>query len=318
MKSWLVVIKVAVSLVLIGWVVSKADLAAIGQVLSAASLPMVALAALAHLVSFGMLNMRWWLLLDCIQPGLRFRETVAAFWLGLFGNNLLPSGMGGDVLRIVQMRSEQVSGRSLLASVLMDRVTGLIGVLLIGLAALLIMTGDLLPAWNQWLIIALLVAIPLGILIFFSAPLVRFLAHLEQRFSRHRPLQLAIHTLQRLQAYRNAVPRLFLALAMTVVLQSLVALSYVFLGFALQSQVSVGAYFLAIPILFIAVSLPISVGGLGVREGVFVALMSGLGMAEQKAIGVSVLYLAVILVLTLPGGLVMARQRRTGKSAPIE
>ena len=98
---------------------------------------------------------------------------------------------------------------------------------------------------------------------------------------------------------------------MTLVLQSSVALCYYLLGLALGSQLGITTYLIMIPVLFVAANLPISIGGLGVREGVFITMMVASGMQQQTAIGVSVLYLATVLTLTVPGGFVLLRERRS-------
>jgi uncharacterized membrane protein YbhN (UPF0104 family) len=119
----------------------------------------------------------------------------------------------------------------------------------------------------------------------------------------------ALATVQRLQRYRHAWSRLALALLLTVVLQALVAVCYALLGQAVGSALPPVTFFVVIPILFIIVSLPISVGGLGVREGALVALLGAAGGNASEAAAIGLLYLAVLLALTLPGGLVLLVRR---------
>lgn len=64
------------------------------------------------------------------------------------------------------------------------------------------------------------------------------------------------------------------------------------------------ALFAIVPIVFVISSLPISVGGHGVREGALVALLAASGVRFEAAATLSLLYLLVYLVSTTPGGFI--------------
>jgi len=67
-------------------------------------------------------------------------------------------------------------------------------------------------------------------------------------------------------------------------------------------------YFTIIPIVFVASSLPISIGGLGVRESVLVSLLLFFQVDPQMAIALSLLYFAIIVLITLPGAILIANK----------
>ena len=66
-------------------------------------------------------------------------------------------------------------------------------------------------------------------------------------------------------------------------------------------------YLFVVPIVFLASSLPISVGGHGVREGTIIFIFTAFSADSQSAVALSVVYLSIIILLTLPGGLVLLR-----------
>lgn len=309
-KALLLALKFLLTTSLITWVAIQADWQSIAAMLAGADARMLAAAVVFQVVSFVLMNVRWWCLLGHLASETRLLHTSGSFYLGLFGNNFLPTGMGGDLLKILRMRSPSLSGKSLLAASVMDRVVGLAGVLMIGTAALYFFTPPMLQGTPRSLLLVILVAIPIGFLTFYSTPAANLLQYLETRFHAHRLIIEILHTLRQLQAFRHAGWRLVQALVLTLMLQSMVALCYAMLGLALGSQVEISAYFVMIPILFIATGLPVSIGGLGIREGTFVTLMVASGMAQQTAIGVSILYLALLLALTVPGGLVLLNKRQ--------
>ena len=75
-------------------------------------------------------------------------------------------------------------------------------------------------------------------------------------------------------------------------------------------QVPITVYFAAVPLAFVAASVPISLGGLGVREGVLAGLMMAAGVDKHGAVALAVLFLAVLWVSVLPGLLLFVRSRR--------
>ncbi len=92
-------------------------------------------------------------------------------------------------------------------------------------------------------------------------------------------------------------------------MQSAVIAAYYILGKTVGITLSLFAYFGIIPIVFLAGALPVSVGGIGVRESALVGLLVAIGINTQLAIALSLLFLFVLLVSSLPGGVVMLFSR---------
>jgi hypothetical protein len=88
----------------------------------------------------------------------------------------------------------------------------------------------------------------------------------------------------------------------SVVVQVLRVLQAVCLGLALALTVPVGVYFAFIPVILLVIVLPISVNGIGTGQVAFVALFTRAGVSAADAFTLSVLYAALGLVGSLPGG----------------
>ena len=116
-------------------------------------------------------------------------------------------------------------------------------------------------------------------------------------------------------SYRAEKKRILLAMAISAGGYALVILTYHLLGSGLGLDVSITTYIVTIPAVFIAASLPISIGGLGIREGTLVGMLVAAGANLQLAINLSLLYLIVLWISTLPGALVPLLSR-TSKVAP--
>src|SRR5210317_1924888 len=79
---------------------------------------------------------RWTILLHSLNSRLPFRRLLYLCFVGFFANNFIPTGFGGDVVKVVSLRQRYGRGTEALSSVIMDRLTGLLGTSLIALLAL--------------------------------------------------------------------------------------------------------------------------------------------------------------------------------------
>jgi uncharacterized membrane protein YbhN (UPF0104 family) len=93
-------------------------------------------------------------------------------------------------------------------------------------------------------------------------------------------------------------------MVISTIAQGLIILTYYLIGRGLGLEISFTTYLVAIPAVFLAASLPVSIGGLGVREGTLVGLLVAAGANLPLAINLSLVYLMVLWISTLPGALV--------------
>jgi uncharacterized membrane protein YbhN (UPF0104 family) len=89
-----------------------------------------------------------------------------------------------------------------------------------------------------------------------------------------------------------------------VSLQILVIVVNIFNGIALQLDVPFVFYFILIPPIAVATMIPVSLNGLGVREGAFVFFLAQVGVPEAQALSLALLWLGVLIASSLIGGLV--------------
>lgn len=255
-----------------------------------------------HSLAFGLGGVRWWLLLRVQNIRCDCREVLASYYLGVFFNNFLPTGMGGDVVRTIRLRLLGHALQPLIVVAIVDRIIGLSVILMIGTVALPFWDNPYLTGWVAWLPVTFTVVLLLliGILL---RPLEAWFAQNERRVHRHF-LRIVFAAVRAVCAFYRARNVLGAAVVLTVVLQSLVVLIYVLLGQAVEIDAPLPVYFVSGLVTFLATSLPISVGGLGVREGALAGLLILGGADASRAVMLSLLYLMVLWTTALPGGLV--------------
>jgi len=214
------------------------------------------------------------------------------------------------VIRIIRLRKAGFNTHILVSSSLLDRILGLVSILLMGLVAI-IFTRNLGLSTNTKLLLSLVATLlACGLWFLFSDYMSRITDRLHDKFSNTKLIHF-IHTIvSTLHEYRKMRTQVLFTLCISFIAQYLIILCYLMIGLSLKIELPISIYFTIIPIVFVATSLPISIGGLGVREGALITLFLYFQVDKQAAIALSLIYFGIVVLLTLPGGLVILRKSR--------
>jgi uncharacterized protein (TIRG00374 family) len=256
------------------------------------------------LVDRTLMACRWMLLLHAVDPErtLPFREVMRIFFVSTFLGTFLPASVGGDAVRTLGVARLGVRTEDALASVIVDRLLGTLSVLLMGMAGLLVVrrvidsTGLLVVAG------ALLAAVGVAILLLFDS---RWLTGMVRSITLNRLPRLerlAGRLLDAIRQYGGHRRALGYVLAASVAVQVLRTLQAWCLGMSLGLPVGAVWYFAFVPIVIMAMSLPVTIMGLGTSQLGFQLLFGLVGVNKPDALALSVLFLALGAVGNLPGG----------------
>ncbi len=303
------ILQILLSLVLLTWLVSRAGLDEIVQTFANLHWGWYLFAFSLFVLNVFIRAYRWYLLLHSLNERPTFRHLVYLYFVGFFANNFIPSGFGGDVVKVVNLRRAYGRGTEALSSVLMDRLTGLLGSALIALIALIwnslghVTAVDLPPA--LWTAVALLsLGIPTAFLLIRWGNPLAFIAKRWpkiQRLPKYDKLEQLVETVNRYPA-RALTSSLLTSLPFTL---SLIILQYS-IARALSVELSIFTFALFVPIISIINLLPLSFNGLGVREGAYQFLFVPLGVADASAIAMSLAFYFLRFSSGLIGGLLIA------------
>lgn len=249
---------------------------------------------------------RWYILLHTLNERSSFPFLVYLYFVGFFANNFIPSGFGGDVVKIASLRQTYGRGTEALSSVVMDRVTGLLGSALIAMVALIwnaiSHTTSIELPWGLWLAI---IVISFGMPAAFA--ILRWLKPLDwltkyvpkvQRIPKFNKVEELAETVQRYPL--EAIGRsLLTSLPFTLIL---IIIQYL-IARALDVNLPIAVFSLFVPIISILNLLPISFNGLGVREGVYQFLFVPIGVASTSAVAMSLAFYFVRFTAGIVGGI---------------
>ncbi len=245
---------------------------------------------------------RWQVLLDFKKFAIPFGKTTVMYFIALFFNNLLPTTIGGDVMRVLYTMKKRKADA--LAVVLVDRILGFVGVFVFALFAVLYLL--VVKRQTEFLpfIVVGLIAIVIITYAFFSEKVYSMLAPMVQRIKVFRLGERLNRLHEAATAFGGAWGPISLCIVHSMIVQALLAVAPFFVLLAMGSfDVGLLPFFVYVPIINVISMIPISVNALGVREYFYVLLFARAGVAGETSLAVSLVSFFLLFLLSLIGGL---------------
>jgi len=316
-RPWLFALKIAVSVGLVAWLARGLGWKAIVNAMARAQPAHVLLAAGLLVVSHLFASWQWGRLLARVGVSVRPWRVVGYTWAAALGNLVLPTGAGGDVARVIGAGRESGEGAAVLAATLVDRLLGLSMLGTLGLLGLLRMPELEGTHSGRTVMVAIMAnaAATLGLLVFLLGPMrAKALSWLAKRLP-GRPGQRAAELGAALDRLRTR-PGFLALLGISLAVQTCRILAHAEVARALDIRVGLGYFFAFVPLLAIAVSLPVSVGGIGVRESLGAFLFGFLQVDAARGSAMQLLAYLLTIAVTLPGVAAFAALTRAPRNAP--
>jgi hypothetical protein len=322
--GWIGIAKLAVTAALLGVLLTRTPAGEILQRMGAVAPESLLASTGLLLLSFIATGMRWRIILEAFGATVSAATAIRYTFVGGFFNQLLPSGMGGDVFRVWYARDFGFSAGRALASVFIDRLLGLFAI------AAIVMAGIPIVLWLKWsgplvtVAIAGVVLLAGGIVLFLSLDsFERPLEHVLQRLvpARLRPLVLravagAVWSARSSRRILQTWPNGWIAIAISMGCQLLVGLSVFLLLQGIGRPVALIAVLYLFAFVQLLSMLPISFAGWGLREGAMVVAFRFVGVPAEVALGASILFGLCLLISSLPGAVIWLALRRRPAGPP--
>ena len=217
----------------------------------------------------------------------------------MFFNNFLPTLVGGDLIKTYYLYKHTGKGSVALASIFLDRYAGFTALIFNTIIAL-IFGHFLLEGTGLMGFFAVLVA---G---FITASLVIWVDFMH-RWAMSIMSKVHMYGINDkiddfykvLMGYKGHMMGFYKAFGLSILVQGGVVVAYFVLGWGIGMNVPIGYFFLFVPLATVASMVPISLAGLGVREGIFIFLFTKAGAAQEEALTLSLLFFFVTLVVSI-------------------
>lgn len=293
--------RLVVSAALIGFLLYRIDLQKLWNQFQQTQWVWLLPALVAYLLSQLISSQRWRLVAEGVDLTASRGQFLRWYMEGMFFSLCLPTSIGGDVIKWYRLANPpgvaREGGRLFLAgcSVLVDRITGLLALMAIGLAAVAVAKYDL-PLGYGVLLLGAILAVEAACMRLIT-PALKAGGWLTKRIARLAGL------IGKLEPYGHSPQILRAALGLSVLVQVLNLGVPVMMAKGMGLDVPVHAVLVAAAITSISAALPISINGVGVRESLLVVLLHPYGVEDASAMALGLLWFLVVVIGGLLAGL---------------
>ena len=303
-QAWKTIAKIVFSAAALYFLFRKCDWAQLFSTLKNANalyiLLALAVVELTHVVGAA----RWRLL--C--PKAKFFSLFKLVFISRLYSTVLPGQLFGEAAKVVYISQSnpEITAEEATASVVVDKIVGLIGLLLVGIGGALFGVSALNRTITVWFAVCAL-ALALCVILPAFAPISRLIHRVLDALKRRFPKTGGFIERLRLfltswQAYLKTPLVLGASVLMGCLFQFLSTVGMMLLGRAVGIQVALADWCWIFAVLSVALLLPVSFAGLGVREGTLVGFLGALGAASELALSASLLSLFIQILDSLIGG----------------
>jgi uncharacterized protein (TIRG00374 family) len=247
---------------------------------------------------------RWKMLMRPLMPVLSVPRLFGIYCIGLFFNLTFPTVVGGDIVKMYYAGKPSKCYAQSFASTFLDRDAGMFAMMIIACVAILIYPVEVpgIPvSLIIWGVFAIFVAGNIGIFApYFHRRLTNLLhrLHMQKIATKVDLISNAFQIMGRHKAL------LLGSLLISFVNQFLVIAVTWILALGLRLDISPLWFFVFVPVITLISMIPISINGMGLRENAFMSLFGAIGVAPASSIALGLLSSVVIILSSLPGGIV--------------
>ena len=218
---------------------------------------------------------------------------VNSYFKGSFFNQVLPSSIGGDAVRVIDLTACGYDKKEAFYGVFVDRVVGLVGLLVLNLISTILFFGTFSNSFSL-LIISISMA---GIAGFTSLFFLNKIAFLQN----YKFLNLFHRLANRLNKLYTHKLILIKHIFISVCVHLLTVMAIYAIALSIDARLNLQTLLIAIPPVFLLMIVPLSLAGWGIREGAMVGILMLVYEDKTKILAISILYGLLLILSALPG-----------------
>lgn len=270
------ILKILVSAGLIAYFITKIDMTVLLEAISRAKLGWLVVGMLMYPFAQTVCTIRWQHIALALGIRKDLRSMVSLYFIGMFFNLFLPTSIGGDIARGLYLTSDPGQKRTSFLSVIVERGTGVLSMLILASATMLSPYGATLPPWLRF-------GFPLLSVCFFA-----FLWILPLIFqnTRTRVRQLISQDLDILWKEPRVV---VIGICWSMLFDTIAVVIHACIARALSLDIPLPYHFITLSLASLSSMLP-SFNGIGVRDGVYIYLLSLAGVSSTHGLLFSFLW----------------------------
>jgi uncharacterized protein (TIRG00374 family) len=269
------------------------------------------------IVPFGLLccqvalsTLKWYFILKSDSVKASYLFLAKSYLIGNFISLFLPTSFGGDIYRIYSIKQYNLNMPKNISSVIFDRLTGFYALATIATFSYLILYRDTPDFRFIYIYIA-------SISIFLVLSSKYIIEKIKK--NQNKIILYLIEILETFRKYKKKLNMLVKALIISFIFQLNMIIIVKFYCIALSIDIDIEKLFIIVPIVFLTEMIPISINGLGIREGAFVFFFSVFGRTYEEALSLSLLVITMRYTFsTTFGGTLLISKFVIGKKSKMK
>ena len=303
-KRVVFLIKFLISISLLAFLLKKTGLGLFLQSFASVNLELCLLSVMLYIGSQYLSSFRWKILLMPHNITVTTPKLFSFYLVGMFFNNFLPSSIGGDAIKGYDLYRYSKKGKESFTTVFLERYTGLAALLMIGLISLVFISSLPEATLVKILILGISTIFIVATIIVANSRVKNLTINLVSKLKITKLEKVVFEVYETFGKYKNHKSSFLNAVFLSIIIQVMNIVVYIILSNALNIKVPWGYFFLFFPIITVISMLPISINGLGIREGINVYLFTQVGVANSQALSLSLSWFLMVMVISLLGGFV--------------
>jgi uncharacterized protein (TIRG00374 family) len=298
------IVKVVVTVLLFFYIFQKVDFHQFGATLHHARLEILLFGFAVLWIGHFICIYRWRMLMRPLMPVLTLGQLFGIYCIGLFFNLTFPTVVGGDVVKMYYAGKPSKSYAQSFAATFLDRDAGLFAMMIIACAAILIYPVDVPGIAVSLIVWCAFFAFVLGNIGIFTPYFHRILTGLLKRMNLGKIAKKVDTISNAFQIMGRHKGVLLGSLVISFLNQLLVIAVTWIMALGLRMNISFAYFLIFVPVITLISMIPVSLNGMGLREYAFMSLFGAVGVLPESCIALGVLSSIVIILSSLPGGIV--------------
>jgi len=282
----------------------KTSIKEIFDVLKKADLIWLLVSFSLHSIGLLISAYRWQILIHAQGDHVPLGFLAKSYLVCSFFNNFLPTRFGGDVIRIWDGSRYSRSLLKSSAIILVERLTGISVLLIFAFTASLFRLEMAQKIPVIWVALLLSLFGLILVAVFFMPFFVKYLKKIPDKGILPKIKQKILTFRETILIYRDKKTYFFRALIWALVLQINVIIHYYLIGKALHLNIHLLDYFIFVPVVLLILSIPITINGLGLREGSYIEIFQFYGIAASTAFSFALIDVAFGFIVGIVGGVI--------------
>ncbi len=325
-----IIARVVISLALLAFLFNQVDRKSLLEIIKGVDIPLLLLAFFVFFLAYVLCLFRWVILLKALKIHLPLKRVIISYSGGVFFSLFLPSTIGGDLMRSIDLSAHTKRPREVIATIFLDRLSGYVGLVIVAVLALSI-GWNLVQVKSTLFAVAVITFILAAILLIlfnkFIYSKVNNLLHVSGErprskgfsgnFEKLRQILKDLH--QELHYFKGHKKAMLYSVIISILIQLEGPVVFAITALSLGLKIKFIYFLIFLPIIGAITLLPISIGGLGLRDATTIYFLGKVGIVKDMAFAMSLLNFSFILVYGAIGGLIYVltvRHRRLQHSQP--